>query len=258
MRTFDFGNTMAVAAHRGDSYNHYENTMEAFQAAVEAGVQMVETDVHITADRWLVLIHDNTLGRTTNAQGPVHAHTLEELRKLNAGDEKHPLTIPTLEDFLIWAAPLGILLNLELKEYKIPGNEGNWEYCADETIRLVEKYGMADRVVLNSFDAAVLDYIDRTYGGRYRLHGFYPYAGMKNVERNPDEYLYCACIWGNVTTKEYYDHLLKCGIEPWVGASVTSTEKLALAFAYGARLVTTNFPADTIARLKELGVCNAD
>lgn len=258
MKTFDFGNTMAVAAHRGDSYNFYENTMEAFQAAVEAGVQMVETDIRLTADRQLVLMHDDYLGRTTDTRGPVRERTLEQLLQVNAGSEAHPLSIPTLEAFLAWAAPLDILLNLELKEYNLPGNEGNWEFCADEAVRMVEKYGLADRIVFNSFDASVLDYIDRKYAHRYRLHGFYPYTGMKNVERDPDEYLYCACVWGNSCKKEFYDHLLSVGIEPWVGASVTSTEKLALAFAYGARLVTTNFPADTILRLKGLGICNED
>ena len=108
-------------------------------------------------------------------------------------------------------------------------------------------------MVLNSFDAAVLDYIDRKYDHSFRLHGFYPYAGMKNVERNPDEYLYCACIWGSFKKKEYYDHLLEKGIEPWVGASVTSQEALALCCEYGARLVTTNYPADAIEKLKRIG-----
>lgn len=253
MKTFDFPFPMAVAAHRGDSYNCYENTMQAFQTAYDAGADMIETDVRLTADRQLVLFHDPRLGRTSDTTGPVKERTLEQLRQVNIGDAHNPLQIPALEEFLAWAAPLDVLLNIELKEYKEPGNEGDWEYCADETVRLVRKYGLEDRVVLNSFDAAVLDYIDRRYDHRFRLHGFYPYAGMKNVDRDPTEYLYCACIWGANKKKEHFDFLIAHGIEPWVGASVTSAEALKLSCEYGARLVTTNYPADTLEKLRKLG-----
>lgn len=251
--TFAFKNAMAVAGHRGDSINCYENTMEAFQAAYEAGVEMVETDVHLTRDGIAVLIHDHALDRTSDTVGSVHDFTLAQLQTINVGDPLHPAKIPTLEELLRWVQPLELLLNLELKEYKEPGNQDNWMTCADETIRLVRQYGLEDRVVLNSFDAAVLDYIDRKYEHSFRLHGFYPHTKMINVERDPDEYMYCACIWGSYKKKEYYDHLLEKGIEPWVGAAVTSPEALEFCCACGARLVTTNNPADTIGKLKKLG-----
>ena len=253
MKTFDFSCKMAVAAHRGDSHNCCENTMEAFQAAVDAGVEMLETDIRLTADRQLVLFHEDRLGRVADSIGPVNERTLEQLLQLNVGTPAQPARIPTLEEFLAWVQPLDMLLNLELKEYDILGNEGNWAYCADETVRLVEKYGLADRVVLNSFDAAVLDYIDRKYDHRYRLHGFYPYAGMRNVRRDPSEYLYCACIWGCQKQKKTYDELIALGIEPWVGASFTSQAELEMACSFGARLVTTNTPADTLEKLKNIG-----
>lgn len=250
---FGWTHKMAVAAHRGDWYNHYENTMEAFQAAVAAGVDMVETDIRLTADDQLVLIHDATVDRTSDTTGFVKDFSLEQLRKVNVGDPDHIRQVPTLEEFLQWAQPLDILLNLELKEYKVPGNEDRWELCADKAVAMVEKYSLGDRVVFNSFDAAVLEYIDEKYGHRYRLHGFYPYSKMTNVQRNPDEYLFCACLWGSLKKKEYYDHLLSKGIEPWIGASITSSEFLALCCKYGAKLVTTNYPAKTIEFLKETG-----
>lgn len=251
--TFAFKNQMAVAGHRGDSHNYYENTMEAFQAAVNAGAEMVETDIHLTADGYAVLIHDDTVHRTSDTVGSVKDFTLAQLQTINVGDALQPANIPTLEAFLQWAKPLDVLLNLELKEYKLPANGDRWMACADETIRLVRQYGMEDRVVLNSFDAAVLDYIDRKYRHSFRLHGFYPHTKMINVERDPDEYMYCACIWGCYKKKEYYDHLLEKGIEPWVGSSVTSQEALELCCRYGAKLVTTNHPADIIEKLKKLG-----
>lgn len=245
---------MSVAAHRGDSYNCYENTMEAFEAGRLAGADMIETDVRMTADGYLVLHHDATAKRTAADLRAIRDMTFAEVQKLNVGSQFHPLSVPTLEEFLIWAAKFdGLMLNIELKEYYEPGNEDRCRKCTDETVALVRKYGLEGRVVLNSFDAWPLQYVDETYGHSFMLHGFYPYEGMKNVDRNPDEFLYCACIWGEIKNKAHYEYLLERNIEPWVGASFTSTEDLDMACRYGANLVTTNFPGDAIERLKGLG-----
>ena len=252
--SFPYRHAMNVAAHRGDSYNCYENTMEAFQAAVAAGADMIETDIRLTADNELVLFHDAGAKRVAAADVKIQELTLEEVRRLNVGSELHPAQIPTLEEFLAWVTPLDIWLNLELKEYFVPGNEEKCRLCAEKTVALVEQYGLGDRVVLNSFDAWPLEYIDETFGHRYMLHGFYPYEAMKNVNRNPDEYLFCACISYSSKDKAYYDHLLEKGIEPWIGASQTSADMLEQAYRYGAKLVTANDPADAIAKLKERGL----
>lgn len=249
-----YQHSMTVAAHRGDSYCCFENTMEAFAAALSVGADMVETDVRMTKDGHLVLMHDGSGKRTAGVDVHIADLTFAEVQQLNVGSEFHPLFIPTLEEFLIWAKEHdGLMLNIELKEYYEDGNETRCKDCADKVVALVKKYGLEDRIVLNSFDAWPLQYIDETYGHRFMLHGFYPYEGMKHVDRNPDEYLYCACIWGNVKDKRNYDHLLEVGIEPWVGASFTSTDSLDMACRYGAVLVTTNHPSDTIERLKGLG-----
>ncbi|MDA8344517.1 MAG: glycerophosphodiester phosphodiesterase [Thermaerobacter sp.] len=88
---------MWVIAHRGFSGRHPENTLRSFRAAVELGVDMVECDVHASADGKLAVIHDATLDRTTNGKGPVLARTMQELQALDAGDGER---IPTLEDLL--------------------------------------------------------------------------------------------------------------------------------------------------------------
>lgn len=245
---------MTVAAHRGDSYCCFENTMEAFEAGRLAGADMIETDVRMTKDGHLVLMHDASGKRTAADDRKIADMTLEEVRSLNVGSEFHPLPVPTLEELLQWAVPYDVLmLNIELKEYYEPGNEARCKECTDKVVELVRKYDLTDRIVLNSFDAWPLQYADEAYGHSFMLHGFYPYEGMMRVDRDPDEYLYCACIWGNVKCKEHYDHLLQVGIEPWVGASFTSTDMLDMACRYGAVLVTTNHPGDTIERLKGLG-----
>ena len=68
---------------------------------------------------------------------------------------------------------------------------------------------------------------------------------------NPDEYLYCACIF-EIDKKENFDYLISKGIEPWVGASVTQIAKLEQCINYGAKLVTTNNPRATLTTILEL------
>ncbi len=83
-----------IIAHRGASGYAPENTMAAFHAAVAMGIDEIETDVHFTRDRHLLLLHDHTLERTTDGTGRPVDMDLEQLKKLDAGSwadpEKHP------------------------------------------------------------------------------------------------------------------------------------------------------------------------
>ena len=72
-------NNIYVAAHRGSCDKYPENTMPAFRAAVEAGVDQIELDVRVTRDNELVIIHDSTVDRTTNGTGKVCDKLLAEL-----------------------------------------------------------------------------------------------------------------------------------------------------------------------------------
>lgn len=74
-----------VVAHRGDSHNYPENTLPAFLSAVRMGIDVVETDVHLTKDGEIVIWHDPTLERNTDGKGVIEEHTLPELRKYDAG-----------------------------------------------------------------------------------------------------------------------------------------------------------------------------
>ena len=256
MRTLTKPGKMLVAAHRGDSYNCFENTMDAFRAAAEAGVDMIETDVRMTKDGVLVLMHDADIDRTTDGAGLVADMTYEELTRYNAGGRYVPAGIPTLEEFLQFLSRHEILLNLEIKEYAQEENLERCHQCIDRCVELVEAYHLADRMVFNSFDAHVLEYIDSKWPGRYLLHGFYPYDRMFHVSRNPDEYLYCACVYGD-RIPAHYTYLQEKGIEPWIGAGVTKEAHFQECFALGARLVTTNFPADCLKKLERIGARNA-
>lgn len=84
--------------HRGASAAYPENTMLAFRKAIEAGADALEFDVHATKSGEAVIIHDETLERTTNGHGRIDAHTLAELKTLDAGRGER---IPALEEALM-------------------------------------------------------------------------------------------------------------------------------------------------------------
>lgn len=107
-----------ICAHRGASDTHPENTLAAFRAAIRLGAQMIEFDVALSKDKKLVLLHDNTVDRTTNGQGPVADLTLAELKALDAGSWKHQQfageRVPELSEALAMM-PENIWLNVHLK-----------------------------------------------------------------------------------------------------------------------------------------------
>lgn len=107
-----------ICAHRGASDTHPENTLAAFREAIMLGAQMIEFDVALTKDKKLVLMHDSTLDRTTNGNGPVSEQTFEQIRKLDAGSWKHRRfngeKTPSLDEALEMM-PENIWLNVHLK-----------------------------------------------------------------------------------------------------------------------------------------------
>lgn len=139
-----------VTAHRGDSRHHAENTLPAFAAAAHMGAPMQEFDVQASRDGVLVCIHDETLDRTTDAArtlgpgGLVAQFSAAELARLDAGSWKHAscagARIPTLEQALAVMLPHSIPM--------IEHKAGD----ADHYARLLQRLGLADAVLLQSFD----------------------------------------------------------------------------------------------------------
>jgi len=118
-----------VIAHRGASTEAPENTLQAFEAAVRQGADALELDVRVTRDGAAVVIHDETLERTTDLTGPVRARTLADLRAADAGYRFSPdrgrsfplrdreVRIPTLAEVL-WAFP-AMPIMIEVKEPEV-------------------------------------------------------------------------------------------------------------------------------------------
>ena len=140
----------AIWAHRGASAYAPENTIPAFEQAIEMGADGVEFDVQRTSDGQLVVIHDETINRTSNGFGRVVDLTLEQLRLCNfsngfVGHRK--VQIPTLREALDLLGPTGLRINIELKNSVelYPGMES-------EALDIVQEAGLLDRVLFSSFN----------------------------------------------------------------------------------------------------------
>jgi glycerophosphoryl diester phosphodiesterase len=138
-----------VFAHRGASAHAPENTLAAFELALEQGAHGIELDVKLSADGELVVIHDARVERTTDGQGQVSKLRLAALRELDAGsffsEEFKGEKIPTLVE-VFEAVGKRILINVELTNYKTP-RDG----LVDKVCDLVQRFGLQDNILFSSF-----------------------------------------------------------------------------------------------------------
>lgn len=143
-----------IFGHRGASKVAPENTLPAFEAALRLAADGVELDVQYSADGKLVIFHNTTLDKTTDGAGRVTAHTLEELRGLDAGSWFGPqfagTRIPTLDEVLDLLKGK-LLVNIELKTFDMASRG-----LGADVVRVVRDHGMADEVVLSSFNPFAL------------------------------------------------------------------------------------------------------
>ncbi len=152
------GGRPLVIAHRGGAGLWPENTLYGFERAAALGVDVIETDVHVTKDGELVIFHDDTVDRTTDGAGRVGSLTLAELKRLDAayrfspdGGRSFPLrgsgvTAPTLRE--VFNALPQMRFNIEPKQVS--------PSIVPPLCRMIREHGMADRVLVASFSGAVL------------------------------------------------------------------------------------------------------
>jgi glycerophosphoryl diester phosphodiesterase len=147
-----------IIAHRGYRKRYPENTLAAFAAAFDAGAGMVELDVTLTRDRRVVVLHDDTLDRTTDGRGQVRAYTLDELKRLDAGSWFDPCftgeRLPTLEEVLNLCTARG-MVNIEIKAGAFEAGRLP-DTIEEQVLTAVAKRGMGDRVLLSSFETRFL------------------------------------------------------------------------------------------------------
>jgi len=145
-------------AHRGNSAHAPENTLAAFRAALDAGADMVEFDVGLTRDLVPVILHDDTLDRTSDGRGKLSAHSYAEIARLDAGSWFGPQfrgeRIPTLEqalDLLAGRAEVNVEVKPEVLEQVGP------ERAAGMVLEPVRKRGLLGYVLFSSFSSPMLD-----------------------------------------------------------------------------------------------------
>lgn len=135
---------MNVFAHRGYRALYPENTLLAFEKALESGCYGIELDVQMTRDGALVIIHDETVDRTTNGTGSVWEKTLAEIRQLDAGQEQ---TIPILDEYFALVQNTPVTTNIELKNNII-----DYSGLEAKVLEKINAYGLFDRVLVSSFN----------------------------------------------------------------------------------------------------------
>jgi glycerophosphoryl diester phosphodiesterase len=152
-----------VIAHRGGGGLWPENTLYAFERASRLGVDVIETDVHSTADGELVIIHDETVDRTTNGRGRVNELSLAELKSLDAAFRWSPdggrtfplrgrgLTVPTLRE--VFQALPRMRFNIEPKQGQPP--------LTAPLCRAIREQGMTERVMVGAFSGSTLEQFRR-------------------------------------------------------------------------------------------------
>ncbi|MGI6107118.1 MAG: glycerophosphodiester phosphodiesterase [Lachnospiraceae bacterium] len=242
---------MLVIAHRGFSGRYPENTMLAFRKALEAGADGIENDVQFTKDLVPVIMHDESVDRTTDGKGWLRDFTYDELRRLNVsypskfGEDFAPQSIPTLDEFLRWMAEdaVNLFTNIELKNsvYYYAGLE-------DAVIRMIRKYGLEERIILSSFNNASIALCKRI-DPEIRCAFLYPVA-----MDNPGAYCrrmgvdYYHPDYRTLTAEQVWNCTQNgIGVNPW---TVNDEESIRRVKKWGVNAVISNFP-DIAGRIRD-------
>lgn len=216
-----------VLGHRGICAHYPENTFPSFRAAIELGVDLIEFDVNQTRDGELVVIHDNSIDRTSDHKGLTRDYTLAELKSFDFGShfsaDFRGEQIPTLREVLTLASQSrrDLLLNVEIKDMA--------HDTVDRTVAMLHEFGLAERSVIACFDAEIIRYTKAAHP-QMRTQGF-PGRYMDNF------------------TEETYDAMFGMGIP--IGGSTTDEQIVQdVAFARAHGILAWLFCADTPADVR--------
>ena len=193
-----------IIAHRGDSVHAPENTLAAFNLAMQNGAVAIEFDVKLTIDGHVVVIHDQTADRTTDGSGRVTQMRLAELKELDAGSwfsaQFRSEHIPTLDE-VFTGLDKRLYMNIELTNYTTP-----FDALVPRVVELVKRHNLQSRILFSSFYARNLKHVQtllpevpyglltlpgwmgmwgRTFGWRAHYQTFHPhysdvYSSMVN------------------------------------------------------------------------------
>tara|TARA_Y100001935_G_scaffold105768_1_gene87751 strand:+ start:124137 stop:124976 length:840 start_codon:yes stop_codon:yes gene_type:complete len=157
----DNGDGFIVIAHRGASAYAPENTLSSFRLAVEMKAEMMELDVSLSKDGIPVVIHDETVNRTTDANGAVSDFTVDELKVLETGawfsEDFAGEPFPTLKEVLSEVKG-EIAVNIEIKSEAVKNTaEGG---IVEKCLQIVRTLGIEKNIIFSSFDYRVMDHLN--------------------------------------------------------------------------------------------------
>lgn len=234
---------MMVIAHRGASSYAPENTLAAFDLALQMGARHIELDVDFSSDGHIVVIHDDTVDRTTNGSGPVASHTLTALRGFDAGSwfgtkfagERIPTFDEVLERYKGRAH-----LHTEIK--------GRSPNLAPRTADLIRKHGMEKQVTITSFQSLRLEEM-RAYAPELPAGWLVAEVSDLIIAQASAMRLTQLCPRADSVTPELVRRLHAEGfvVRVWGVATEALMRKVAQAGVDG---MTVNFPDKLIADLK--------
>ncbi|MCR8643840.1 glycerophosphodiester phosphodiesterase [Paenibacillus sp. N1-5-1-14] len=227
-----------IMAHRGSMGHAPENTLAAFQLGVEQGCNAIELDIHLSKDGEIVVIHDETLERTTNLTGYVNDYTAAELKQADAGSwfhEKYAAEcIPLLEEVLDLVST-DFLLNIEIKH----SYNGQLE---PTLIELLKRKNRMESVVLSSFNLKSLKAIklaepDIRIGIIYNVNvvqhrEFANLMGVPVYSLHPN--------FHNIDPEDVLD-AVSSGIQVFP-YTINDAEHMKLAISCGVSGIITNYP----------------
>ncbi len=205
-----------VIAHRGASTAAPENTIAAFERAITDGADAIELDVHLSRDDHPVVIHDDTLERTTNGSGPVRGHTMRELKRLDAGAWRGPAfagqRLQTLQEVLerfrgrtrFW---------IELK-----GGSDLYPDIEERIVGLLEVYDAIDGALVQSFDHAALARL-RDFSRELRL-GLLLARGPLDVARDVPPTVNAVCPSSEILGAPERETIRRSGRQCYVGTVI--------------------------------------
>jgi glycerophosphoryl diester phosphodiesterase len=239
-------------AHRGASGHAPENTMAAFRRAVELGARFIETDLQLSRDARVVAMHDFTVDRTTTGQGEVHLLPLDQIRALDAGawfgDRESKSyageKVPTLEEILDFAKHNDVIFYLEIKAGQLWGIE----HVVVATLR---DYNAGARVVILSFDPAVLDTIHRL--DSTMMTGFLcEHSSSDLVERTVRAGARQLVARGDLITPAMIEKAHRAGLQvaAW---TINEVEQMRRLIATGVDGIITDYPDRLLSLLEESG-----
>jgi glycerophosphoryl diester phosphodiesterase len=139
-----------LLAHRGDLVHAPEDTLPAFQQAIQNGADGIELDAKLTADGHVIVIHDPTVDRTTDGKGRVASFKLEDIRKLDAGswfDKKfNGIKVPLLEE-VFETIGRDKIINIELTNYYTTPRD----HLARKVCELIKRHNNQEQILFSSF-----------------------------------------------------------------------------------------------------------